>query len=292
MNIPLLQQEKIVSKQVSINDDEFSKQSASRFGSILLKKYEINNEIIGKVKLPVAVSHDFLEKSVVGVQYNTGDKKVDEIYDTKATGRLTDYKQIFNGRRSKTVEVIKEHNFTISMTESGNIIYLGCKDGTIHVIDQRFAGKLKKRFVPHNGKDVYHLQVAQGFLVTLSCSQELIIWDVKHFMDSDKVEPEQVKVIEKVSSFELKTSNKNTTLYYCKDSAIYETPLVYGTKIKSGEISTRELERLENALYTHHTDEDKILFADKYENIYLLTKGEGEEGSEQAKLLIEKEAGI
>jgi hypothetical protein len=61
--------------------------------------------------------------------------------------------------------------------------------------------------------------------------------------------------------------------------------------VKQGEVSTRELERLENAVYTHHTEDGKILFADKYENVYLLTANEGE-GSEEAKLLVERSAGV
>ena len=89
MNIPLLQQEKAETLTPSINPhDDFSKQKAGLFGNVLLKKYEINNEIIEKVKLPVAVSHDFLEKSVTGIEYNTKKKKIEEIYDTKVGGRL------------------------------------------------------------------------------------------------------------------------------------------------------------------------------------------------------------
>jgi hypothetical protein len=55
---------------------------AGLFGQGILQKYDIKNEIIEKVKLPVAVSHDFLEKSVKGIKYNTKVKEIEEIYDT------------------------------------------------------------------------------------------------------------------------------------------------------------------------------------------------------------------
>ena len=97
---------------------------------------------------------------------------------------------------------------------------------------------------------------------------------MKSFIDSDKSEPEKITVIEKVTSFELKTRNSDTTLYYCKDSAIYETPLVYGSPIEDGKISTRELERLDHAVLTYHANDGKILFADKSENVYLISNNE------------------
>jgi hypothetical protein len=128
---------------------------AGLFGAALLQKYEIKNEIISKVKLPVAVSHDFLEKNVAGIKYNTKDKEIVEIFDTSLSGRMTDPDKIFEGVRTKTVEVMKDHNFVSSLSEYSNILYLGCKDGTIIVSDQRNAAiSPKKRFVPHNGKDV------------------------------------------------------------------------------------------------------------------------------------------
>lgn len=69
-------------------------------------------------------------------------------------------------------------------------MYLGCKDGTICVCDQRSQATPMKTFVPHNGKDVLNLATAEDFLVTLSVGSELSVWDTKHFMDSDKFEPE------------------------------------------------------------------------------------------------------
>src|ERR1700761_2079847 len=109
-------------------------------------------------------------------------------------------------------------------------------------------------------------------------------------MDVDHVEPEKVKTIDNVTSFELTTKNNKTKLFYCKDSAIYKTDLKHGEEIEDGEESTRELERLEKALYTNHVNEKQLIFADRSENVYLLSKLEGDEL--EAKLLLEKKPGV
>lgn len=47
-----------------------SSKLAGLLGKQLVKKYDIKNEIIEKVSLPVTVSKNFLETSVAGVKYN------------------------------------------------------------------------------------------------------------------------------------------------------------------------------------------------------------------------------
>ena len=118
----------------------------------------------------------------------------------------------------------------------------------------------------------------------------MTVWDVKNYIESDRNEPEKLRVFNQVTSFEIKTRNGKSTLYYCKDSSIYETSLQYGHPLTEGVISTRELVRLDHAICTHHADDGKILFADRSENIYLLTNnGEAEE---ETKLILERQPDV
>jgi hypothetical protein len=83
---------------------------------------------------------------------------------------MTDPQKIFEGVRTKITEVMKENNFVVAMTEYNSILYLGCKDGTIFVSDQREKNGRTKRFVPYGGKDVLVLATCDGFLVSQSVS--------------------------------------------------------------------------------------------------------------------------
>ena len=171
MNIPLLQQEKSTSSNLGFGSTRGAgqeKKAIGLFGAALLQKYEIKNEIIEKVKLPIALSQDFLEKSVAGVKYKQVEEEVSEIFDTTITGRLHNTEKVFDGIRTKQRTIMKEKNFASTMAEYNNILYLGCKDGTIHVIDAKDEKTPQKRFIPHHGKDVLSLQIADAFLLTLS----------------------------------------------------------------------------------------------------------------------------
>lgn len=187
-------------------------------------------------------------------------------------GRLTETQKIFDGVRTKQVSIMKEQNFVSSMCEHNGILYLGCKDGNITVTDQKPLQPASKRFVPHNNKDVKTLSVVDGILVTLSVTQQLAVWDMKHYMNTtERSTPEKLLLLEKVSAFELIKKNNRVTLYYCKEGTICETTVEVGTKVEEGQVSTRQLDRLEEATYIHHVGDGRILFADKSENMYMLT---------------------
>lgn len=70
---------------------------------------------------------------------------------------MTDPKKILEGIRTRETPIMKDQNFVSTMAEYNNIIYLGCKDGTIRVTDQRTPTGDLKKFVPHHGKDVLNL---------------------------------------------------------------------------------------------------------------------------------------
>lgn len=57
------------------------------------------------------------------------------------------------------------------MAEYNGVLYLGRKDGTIQVTDQRAPNIPSRSFVPHNGKDVLVLNTSNGFLVTLGVNK-------------------------------------------------------------------------------------------------------------------------
>lgn len=94
-----------------------SNKLAGLLGKQLVKKYDIKNEIIEKVSLPVTVSKNFLETSVAGVKYNKQKTQPEEIFDTALQGRLGDMDKIFYGQRTKQIKIFKEQNFITSFAE-------------------------------------------------------------------------------------------------------------------------------------------------------------------------------
>lgn len=66
-----------------------------------MKKFKIKNELPTAEKLPMSLNSDFIENTVSGLEYKSIKPEYGEIWDTEKASRLSNPREILEGKRGK-----------------------------------------------------------------------------------------------------------------------------------------------------------------------------------------------